>query len=972
MSEPKLISPMLDNFVMGDPISEHAGVRSCPAMNETNGDKYIVKIISSPATETQLNALLLTGAYSSKEDALAYYEEIANNVVNEVEILQKLSELEGFMAFDDHQLVPMDDGNGFDVYLLSSYKMSLSKFFRKEAITHLQALNLGLDLCAALAACRRCGYLYVNLKPDNIYLTVDNGFRIGDLGFLKLDTLRYASLPDRYRSSYTAPEVEDAFALLNETMDVYAVGLILYQAFNGGQLPAKTADALVAPDFADYEMAEIILKACDPNPENRWADPAQMGHALVDYMQRNGAHNTPIAPPVVSVPEEEIPENEDAVEVDGIAQETPVEEEVTEQTSDAHESTDEESTVTDSAEEVFTEEDETLPGMHEEDLDLDEVSEEVSDILNQADELLAHPTPDPVVAPEPVEITLPEEEPVADDTADEQVETSESSETDEEAENQQEGNTEEDSDSEKTAGTGAETESDDNEDEDISARPKRRWLRNTIIVAIILALLAGGFAFYKFYYVQNIDVLYCTGEGTSLTVSVTTKADENLLTVICTDTYGNKLEAPVLDGVATFNNLTPNAAYTIKVEISGFHMLTGEVSAAYATPKQTEVTEFAAYTGNESGIAVLLFSVDGPDADLWHVRYTNDSGEEIILDCTDHIATVQDLTLGNEYNFTLYPAEDIDYVGTTSITYTATAPVLALDLYAANITEDSLSLYWSAPANTEVREWIVRCTNNNGYDESVTTSDATTTFSGLIEAGEYTLEVTASGMMTSQRITVDTSAVKISDLAVSTEGNATTLTWSCDSEVNSSWYVEYTIDSNVKQTVNGTTDCSITLPVMIPGARYKFVIGNGDTVFNGNVVVYTAEQNEGFNQYGITKEDVTLKMCYTPSYEEWNRYYLTDEDYSTTFRVGEKASFTVSLSGTYERSRETVVVQVVIRNDMNQVVAISTTENTWRSMWSYGEGSVNLPALPEIPGQYQAAVYFNGRLAGEQTFTVNN
>ena len=46
MSEPKLISPMLDNFAMGGPISDHDGVRCCPAMRNDSSERYIVKIIS--------------------------------------------------------------------------------------------------------------------------------------------------------------------------------------------------------------------------------------------------------------------------------------------------------------------------------------------------------------------------------------------------------------------------------------------------------------------------------------------------------------------------------------------------------------------------------------------------------------------------------------------------------------------------------------------------------------------------------------------------------------------------------------------------------------------------------------------------------------------------------------------------------------------------------------------------------------
>ena len=234
MSQPKLISPLLDNFLMGEPFSKHHGVQCCPAMKKDTDEKYIVKIISVPASQVQLDALLLTGAYPDKESAAVYFKEIADGVVAESQTLQKLSQLEGFIPFDDCQVVEMEDGTGYDVYLLASYKKTLEHVFRKSNMTHLAALNLGLDMCAALAVCRRSGYLYVDLKPDNIFVYGDKEFRIGDLGFMSLDALRYTSLPDKYRSAYTAPELAAPFAPLNTTIDIYSVGLILYQVFNNG------------------------------------------------------------------------------------------------------------------------------------------------------------------------------------------------------------------------------------------------------------------------------------------------------------------------------------------------------------------------------------------------------------------------------------------------------------------------------------------------------------------------------------------------------------------------------------------------------------------------------------------------------------------------------------------------------------------------------------------------------------------
>ena len=59
-------------------------------------------------------------------------------------------------------------------------------------------------------------------------------------------------------------------------------------------------------------MAQIILKACAPNASDRWQDPAQMGQALVNYMQTNRVNATPIISPVSAEPPipEELPAEE--------------------------------------------------------------------------------------------------------------------------------------------------------------------------------------------------------------------------------------------------------------------------------------------------------------------------------------------------------------------------------------------------------------------------------------------------------------------------------------------------------------------------------------------------------------------------------------------------------------------------------------------------------------------------------------
>ena len=368
LAETELISPLLDGFAMGNPMSSHDGVRCCPAIKENSDEKYIVKIISVPAAQTQMDAMLLAGAYKDMAGAMDYFKGVADDVEKEAEFLQKLSKLEGFLPYDGWQTVPIKRRRlGYEVYLVSPYKHSLAKYIRRNPVTHLEAINLGLDLCSALSVCRQAGCLYVDLKPTNIFLTEKKSYRIGDLGFIPLDTLRYTSLPDKYRSPYSPPELHDAMATLNETADTYAVGMILYQLYNDGSLPFKGKapdEALPSPVNADYEIAEIIMKAIDPDPAKRWQEPKELGKALAAYMQRNSINDTPITiyTPIEAKPEDVVPAQPAPAPTEAPAQQ---EETIAEDTQD-----------------------ETLPEPADAaDLLPHQMSEEVSQIMDEADAL---------------------------------------------------------------------------------------------------------------------------------------------------------------------------------------------------------------------------------------------------------------------------------------------------------------------------------------------------------------------------------------------------------------------------------------------------------------------------------------------------------------------------------------------------------------------------------------------------------
>lgn len=951
LSVPKLISPLLDGFVMGEPLSEHDGVMCCPAMKENSDDKYIVKIISVPASQVQLEALLLTGAYKNPADAMDYFKERTDSIIKEAEFLRKVSKLEGFLAYDAWQVVPMEDNKlGYLVYLLSPYKQSLEKFARRNPVTHLNAVNLGLDLCAAMAICRRAGCMCVDLKPSNIFLSEDKEFRIGDLGFVSLKNLKYATLPTGCISAYTAPELLDPMATINATADIYATGMILYQLYNNGALPYKghaAAETYPAPANADYEISEIIMKAIAPDPKDRWQDPIAMGQALVAYMQRNGVNDVPIVPPSADLTpptEEASPENTE--EVTPAVLEDPAL-------------------------------DETVPGAEASDAQDPEIlSEETTSMLAQAEELLSHETPD-LTKPQ-----LPEEEadPQPEAPAEENEDAPSGEETpedpdlaqllDDEAPEEPEGSQESEDPEESD-------ESDESEDPEPAPKKKHGWLVALLIVLILGILAAGGFGFYKYYYQQTINSLDIEPFENQVTVRVDTQMDASLLHVLCTDIYGTTQQLPLTDGQAVFTDLQPDTQYKIHLEVDGFHALVGSTSTSFSTDAVTTIPSFTAATGNEDGSVVLNFDVTGPDCENWLVSYSTGEEDPQTQSFTGHSVTITGLTVGSTYTFTLQPESDLYLVGEHSLEFTASAIVLAEDLTISDCSGGNLTLTWSVPEGAKVDSWTVRCYSDSGYNETLETSDTTATFSLIDTTKAHNIEVTASGMTQSARTVMSANPTNITSVNFDeSDANKLVVTWEFEGDApDGGWLLLYSYDNSDYQAVIRCEDARAEITPRVPGATYHITLqsASGTSVFS-NTHSYTCAEAEKFTDYEIVLPYCTFNLCKTPTTSGWLGKNVPSSSFTTTFASGDSIAMVIKSSRHYI-PKDTISVLYVIRDEDGNVIhdlLSLQTDVSWYDMWQgqYPYTGQEIPKVPTEAGNYTLDLYWNSQAVTSLSFTI--
>ena len=939
MSEPILISPMLDGFLMGTPISDHNGVVCCPAMKENSQQKYIVKVISVPSSQKQLDALLLAGAYQSPADAMDYFKSQADEIVKEAQCLQQLSSLDGFCGYEECQIVPMDRNElGYQVYLLSPYRKSLEKHMRTTMLTHLEAINLGLDMCAALSAVRRAGCIYVDLKPTNIFLTENKGSVIGDLGFVNLDAFSYTALPGKYISPYVPPELQDPMENMNLTADTYSLGMVLYQIYNDGQLPKVPEDpsqGFETPCSADYELAAIILKALSPKKEDRYQDPQEMGKALAQYLQKNDVNETPVTPAstVISDPEDivtpeenpEFPEQPQELTVEQCEQEEEVQ-------------------------------DETLPTAEDAPAPTEpvEISEEATKIMAQADALIVHETPEGVELPKACQ------DPFKDFDPDAKVDWTQADDYIPDPLHEE-----------------LQAEKEPKHQEQKQKKPVN-WLLVTIVSVLVLMLFCSGFfVYYRYIYTKTIDALEITGNLNSITVNVKTKADPELLTVVCSDGFGNKIRQKLENGTTTFENLQADSKYGINLEVAGFHRLGGKKEGSFTTEARTSITSFNAVVGNENGSVELNFTTEGQEPSEWIMIYGTETEETKKQVFYGHSCTIKNLTVDKTYHFELQAGGDTKLVGGgNTLDFLAVNILLAKNVQVTSDGPTVLAVHWDAPEGADVKSWTVRCYDGEGYDESVEVVHREAHFTNINVNQSYIVEVTAEGMTQEVRATITDNPITVTNFQVDNSSpDQIVFTWDYEgTPPKDGWLVSYRMDEGPRTIQIPCETEELVLTTVVPSATYNLDIrsATGVSTFQG-IHSFRTPDPEPFRKFGFDAAQVTSNMIKTAVKKD----NVTSEDFKTSFPINSRISLFMHTNKNFEIPDEEVTIQYVLRDEYGNVQtrAVAKEPMSWKSIWegsNYHDGKLDLPVTPGKGGKYSITVYADGMLLATANFTITN
>ncbi|HEY5921036.1 MAG TPA: protein kinase [Kofleriaceae bacterium] len=142
------------------------------------------------------------------------------------------------------------------------------------------ALDIALQIAAALAHAHSRGVVHRDVKPSNILLDAIGNAYLADFGLAALLEDRDTAEERGGTPQYMAPE-QGRGDPAGPAADQYALGCVLAEMLAGGRVPADPdAVAAALPDTLPHGLVTAIRKAIDHDPVRRWPTIEHFATAL--------------------------------------------------------------------------------------------------------------------------------------------------------------------------------------------------------------------------------------------------------------------------------------------------------------------------------------------------------------------------------------------------------------------------------------------------------------------------------------------------------------------------------------------------------------------------------------------------------------------------------------------------------------------------------------------------------------------
>ena len=257
-----------------------------------------LKAITIPADKSEYEQVLEAGM--DREGASTYFRDYVQELNREIALMSRLKGHSNIVSYEDHQIIPHEDGIGWDILIRMELLKPINDALRQnKSFTRAEVIRLGTDLCRALEVCGQYNIIHRDIKPANIFISDTGDYKLGDFGVARIASASTGASTRAGTVNYMAPEVFRG-EKYTANVDIYSLGLVMYQLLNANRMPfyppypqpitfsaAEQArarrlagEALPLPSGAQDALGQLVCKACAPDPAQRFASPLALRKAL--------------------------------------------------------------------------------------------------------------------------------------------------------------------------------------------------------------------------------------------------------------------------------------------------------------------------------------------------------------------------------------------------------------------------------------------------------------------------------------------------------------------------------------------------------------------------------------------------------------------------------------------------------------------------------------------------------------------
>ena len=258
-------------------------------------ERAALKIVSRPKDESEIEEDDKNGY--DHESIVAKYTEILQDYIQEYKLMKELQGQSNIVSCDDFALEKNPNGIGGKIYIRMELLTPLQKVTKERLLSEEEVIKLGKDICKALILCENRNIIHRDIKSDNVMISSFGDYKLGDFGVSKVMGHTTAGTMTG-TEGYIAPEVLH-MEKYGKEVDIYSLGIVMYWLLNNRRMPfieatgkltpSKVNEAslrryqgekIPAPYKGSAELKQIVLKACEYRPKDRYTSAQEMYDAL--------------------------------------------------------------------------------------------------------------------------------------------------------------------------------------------------------------------------------------------------------------------------------------------------------------------------------------------------------------------------------------------------------------------------------------------------------------------------------------------------------------------------------------------------------------------------------------------------------------------------------------------------------------------------------------------------------------------